>query len=207
VNFSQEWIDTLLQDNEIKTLTSATNYPKESTFNIPDVRESSNTFTLFGGTFGNFKSYQKIFLQQMHALMNEGDILCLSVYNPPATKQEEQNIVRRYDTPENSLFIKNFFIKLGIPENAIDVQVFYNESNTTIDIDAKIHSKDNTPITIRPTGEEVIVPDGTVFHCISSQRMDEQDLQKKIDQSQTSLKIVDKITMPDNPFTLYMISK
>ena len=143
----------------------------------------------------------------MNALMNEGDILCLSVYNPPATKQEEQHIVRMYDTPENSLFIKNFFIKLGIPKDAIDVQVSYNENNKTIDIDAKIHSKNNKPITIRPTGEKVMIPDDAVFHCISSQRMDEQGLQKKIDQSQTSLKIVDKITTPDNPFTLYMISK
>lgn len=60
---------------------------------------------------------------------------------------------------------------------------------------------------IHPTGKDVTVADGTVFHCIASQRMDETDLQKDIKQSQTSLKIIDRISTPDNPFTLYMISK
>ncbi|MCX6824135.1 MAG: L-histidine N(alpha)-methyltransferase [candidate division SR1 bacterium] len=205
--FSQERIDTLLQNNEIKTLTSVTHYPKESIFNLPDIRESSNMFSLFGGTFGNFESYKKKFLQQMNALMNEGDVLCISLFNPPTNKEEEEVIVRKYDTIQTRKFIKNFFIKLGIPEDCIDVRIVYNSTTHAIDIDAKIHSQNNTPITIRPTGEEVVIPEDTIFHCISSQRMDEQYLQKCINQSQTLLKISDKITAPNNPFTLYMISK
>jgi len=139
--------------------------------------------------------------------MNEGDVFCVSLFNPPTNKEEEQVIVQKYNTPQTHFFIKNFFIKLGIPEDAIDVRVVYNSTTHAIDIDAKINSKDAMPITIHPTGEEVIIPNDTVFHYISSQRMGEQDIQKNINQSQTSLKIVDRITTPGNPFTLYMISK
>ncbi|MEI8008198.1 MAG: hypothetical protein WCI00_01815 [bacterium] len=41
----------MLQTNEMKTLTSVTHNPKESLLNIPDIRESSNMFAIFGGTF------------------------------------------------------------------------------------------------------------------------------------------------------------
>lgn len=207
VVFSQERIDTLLQDNEIKALTSVTYNPKETKLNIPDIKETSNTFTLFGWTFGNFLGYKKIFLRQMNKLMNVWDVLCVSVFNPPTSKQEQETIVSMYDTPETHMFIKNFFIKLGIPKEAIEIKVWYSSVTHTINIDAKIHRKDNQPIVIHPTGKDVTVADGTVFHCIASQRMDETNLQKDIKQSQTSLKIIDRISTPDNSFTLYMISK
>lgn len=205
--FSQEWIDSLLENNEIKTLTSVTYNPKELTTNIPDIRESSNMFTLFGWTFGNFENYQKLFLQQMDALMNTWDILCVSIFNPPKNKEEQEEIVGMYNTPQNALFIKNFFIKLGIPEDTIEIQVGYDDETDTVHIDAKIHQKNNQAIYIHPTGKEVMVPDGTVFHCISSQRMDKEDIENRIDTSHTSLKIIDQITTPNSPFTLYMISK
>jgi len=207
VMFSQERIDTLLEDNQIKTLTSVTNNPKESICNIPDIREAANTFTLFGGTFGNFWAYQKKFLQQMNKIMNTGDVLCVSLFNPPKSKEEQEKIIRMYDTPETHIFIKNFFIKLGIPEDMIEVQVTYNDKTTTIHIDAKIHQKNNQSIQIHPTGVDVEIPNDTIFHCITSQRMGEEDLQKCIKNSHTSLKIIDQITTADNPFTLYMISK
>ena len=205
--FSQEWIDGLIKENEIKTLTSVTYNPKESTMNIPDIRESSNMFTLFGWTFGNFENYQKLFLQQMDTLMNSWDILCISVFNLPKDKQEREQIVRSYNTPQNNIFIKNFFIKMGIPEDAIEICVEYDNETDTVHIDAKIHGKTNQPIQINYAWEKTIVPDGTIFHCISSQRMDVKDLQKRIDQSKTSLKIIDQISSPNSPFTLYMISK
>jgi hypothetical protein len=141
----------------------------------------------------------------MNQLMNKGDIFCVSLFNQPQSKEEEQKIVDKYDTPETHMFIKNFFMKIGIPKEAIEVQVIYK--NNAINIDARINSKDDVPISIHPTGKEVIIPNGTVFHCISSQRMDEQDLQKTIDQSQASLNIVDKITTQNNPFTLYVLQK
>jgi hypothetical protein len=141
----------------------------------------------------------------MDQLMNEEDILCISLFNQPQSKEEEQKIVGMYDTPETHMFIKNFFMKIGIPKEAIEVQVIYK--NNAINIDARINSKDNSPISIYTAGKEVVVPNGTVFHCISSQRMDEQDLQKTIDQSQASFNIVDKITTQNNPFTLYILEK
>ena len=141
----------------------------------------------------------------MDELMNPGDILCISVFNPPKETKEREHIVSTYDTPQNTLFIKNFFIKLGIPEEAIQVQVVYKDG--AIHIDAKIHGKDNQPIKTHIGGEDISIADGTIFHCITSQRMNENDVKKSIAISQTSLKIIDRITTPDNPFTLYMISK
>lgn len=205
VMFSQEWIDTLLDTGEIKTLTSVTNHPHESIMNIPDIREKSNMFTLFGWTLWNFWWYRKTFLEYMNRIMNVGDILCVSLFSLPKNEKEIRTIMSRYDTSENSTFIKNFFIKLGIPQDAIEVHVTYKDKS--IHIDAKIDSKNGLPIKIHPTGEEVKIPNGTIFHCISSERMDEQGLQNEIDQSQGSLKIIDEITSPKSPFTLYMIAK
>lgn len=74
-------------------------------------------------------------------------------------------------------------------------------------MDARIHRNNNQPVYISSGGEKVMVQDGTIFHCVGSERLGEQDLQECIDQSETSLKIVDKITEPGNPFTLYMLSK
>jgi len=205
--FSQERIDTLLQTNEMKTLTSVTYNPHESLMNMPDIRESSNMFAIFGGTFGNFEAYQPIFLKQMEELMNKDDILCISLFNPPNTEEERKTIVSMYDTPEIHVFMKNFFIKMGIPKECIEIKVWYDETTNAIKIDAQIQQKDDTPITIKYKGESVVVPDGTKFHCLTSQRMDKITLQNCMDQSQTSLKIVDEITTADSPFTLYMISK
>lgn len=143
----------------------------------------------------------------MNKIMNTGDVLCVSLFNPPKSKEEQEKIIRMYDTPETHIFIKNFFIKLGIPEDMIEVQVTYNDKTTTIHIDAKIHQKNNQSIQIHPTGVDVEIPNDTIFHCITSQRMGEEDLQKCIKNSHTSLKIIDQITTADNPFTLYMISK
>ncbi len=207
VMFSQERIDTLLETNEMKTLTSVTHNPKESLFNMPDIRESSNMFAIFGGTFWNFETYKPTFLKQMDELMNHGDILCISLFNPPKTGEEKKKIIRMYDTPEIYAFMKNFFIKLGIPEGNIYISVWYDEEKDAIEIDARVDWKDNNPIKIQYSGESVIVPDGTKFHCLTSKRMDEKTLQTCIDQSHTPLKIVDRITTSGNPFSLYMISK
>lgn len=207
VLFSQERVDTLLENNEMKTLTSVTHHPHESILNIPDIKESPNMFAIFGGTFGNFEAYQQIFLKQMDELMNKDDILCISLFNRPKTEEERKNIVSMYDTPEIYAFMENFFIKMGIPKECIKINVWYDEIIDAIKIDAQMQRKDNTPIKINHKGEQVVVPDGTKFNCLTSQRMDKEALQKCIDQSNTSLKIVDQITTVDNPFTLYMISK
>lgn len=143
----------------------------------------------------------------MDELMNQGDVLCVSLFNPPKTEEEEKIIVSMYDTPEIHAFMKNFFIKLGISQDNIDISVWYDKKTDAIKIDARIDRKDNKPIEIQHNGESVIVPDGTRFHCLTSKRMDEKALQICVDQSHTSLKIVDKITTSGNPFSLYMISK
>jgi len=207
VLFSQERIDKLLQNNDIKAFTSVINNPHEMIINIPDIRETLNIFTLFGWTFGNFGNHQQTFLQQINTLMNVWDILCMSLFNLPISNEEKQQIVDIYNTPQTHLFIRNFFVKLGIPEDAIKVQVSYDNNTNSVNIDAKIHTKNNQPIIINPTGVETKIPDDTIFHCFSSQRMDEHDLQKRIDQSNLPLKVINKITLPGNPFSLYMISK
>jgi hypothetical protein len=157
--------------------------------------------------FGNFEEYQPIFLTQMDELMNKNDILCISLFNRPKTEEERKIIVSMYDTPEIYAFMKNFFIKMGIPKECIKINVWYDEISDAIKIDAQIQRKNNTPIKIKYKGEWVVVSDGTKFNCLTSQRMDKESLQKCIDQSKTSLKIVDQITSNDNPFTFYMISK
>ena len=148
-----------------------------------------------------------MFLKQMDELMNKDDVLCISLFNRPKTEEERKNIVSMYDTPEIYAFMKNFFIKMGIPNECIKINVWYDEISDAIKIDAQMQRKDNTPIKINHKGEQVVVPDGTKFNCLTSQRMDKEALQTCIDQSNTSLKIVDQITTADNPFTLYMISK
>lgn len=55
--------------------------------------------------------------------MNEGDILCLSLFNPLQSKAERENAVSIYDTSKMYAFLKNFFIKLGIPRDAIEIKV------------------------------------------------------------------------------------
>ena len=139
--------------------------------------------------------------------MNKDDILCISLFNSPNTEEERKTIVSMYDTPEIYAFMENFFIKMGIPKECIEIKVWYDETTNAIKIDAQIQQKDDSPITIKHKGESVVVPDGTKFHCLTSQRMDKVALQNCINQSKTSLKIVDQITTSDSPFTLYMISK
>ncbi len=201
--YTQQRIDELLQDEEIRVLTSVVNNPHEMTFNIPDIKESSNMFTLFWGTFGNFEDYQPIFLKQMDKLMNPWDVLCISLYTTPKDEQEGQEVVKRYNTPQNAIFIKNFFVKLGIPQEAIEVIVSYDHNSATIHIDAKIQEN----IRINRKGKEITISGGTIFHCVSSRRMKQVDLQECIDASGTSLKIADRIMEPGNPFSLYMITK
>lgn len=206
VLFSTERIDTLLKNNEIKTLTSVTNRPKDAKLNIPDIREASNTFSLFGGTFGNFGDYQTLFLQNMGEIMNQDDVLCISLFNPPKTKEARDRVVQIYDTPETHMFLKNLFIKLGIQEDAIEINISY-DGDKTITMDAIINQKDNQPVYMCSWGRKVQVPNGTKFNCINSQRIGQEDLQDILKKSETSLEIKESITTPDNPFTMYMISK
>lgn len=70
--------------------------------------------------------------------MNHGDILCISLFNPPKTGEEKKKIIRMYDTPEIYAFMKNFFIKLGIPEGNIYISVWYDEEKDAIEIDARV---------------------------------------------------------------------
>ena len=115
---------------------------------IHDLHILSNTFSLLGSTFGNFSiEYKKEFLKQLSTMMNKGDTLLISVFNKPNSLEGIQDIIDHYNTPETHQFIKNFFMKLGIPEDNITIQVTY--TNNVVHIDALVTQKDPTiPLTI-----------------------------------------------------------
>jgi hypothetical protein len=64
-------------------------------------------------------------------------VLIISSFNLPK-EGNEQEIIDKYNTPETHKFIANFFQKLGLSKENINVTVAYK--NNTIHIDAKIVS-------------------------------------------------------------------
>lgn len=186
IYFTQGRIDILCENKRLSLLNTIVGSPRNYEINKVDIRETTNTFSLFWGTFGNFWAYKPIFLQQIASLMNHGDTLYISLFNKPKTSQEIQNIVETYKSPQTTAFIKNFFMKLGLPKEAMEVTYDYDKNNTM---------------------QINLAYDNCVFHCIQSQRMDREDLEEMLKSSKSSLKIIDEITESDNPFTIYVLQK
>lgn len=205
--FSLNWIDEFSKSWKILTNLS-TNQSQmvlfQSSINKELFQKKNKTITLLWWTFGNFWSYQPIFLQQVNDLMIPWDILIISSFNLPKNAKE-QEVIDKYNTPETHNFITNFFQKLGIPKENIDVTVTYK--NSTIHIDAKIIGDWNEDLVARVSGKETKIPVWTTFACIQSQRLDESEFKKILERSEIDLSIKEIITKDGSPFSLYVLQK
>jgi hypothetical protein len=68
--------------------------------------------------------------------MKKDDIILISLFNKPDTPEEIKKTISAYDNPETQHFIKNFFWKMGIPPENIDITVKYE--NNVVKVDAKV---------------------------------------------------------------------
>lgn len=205
--FSQDWIDPLMKKRgNMAVFPSAFNARNSMERSKVDASLLSNTFAILGSTFGNFShAYKREFLRNMAKIMNRGDNIFLSVFNKPSSEAEIQDIIRHYDTPHTHQFIKNFFIKLWIPAENITVRVTYVQDS--IHIDALVEQKNDTPVKVRLTGNTITVPDKTLFKCFQSQRISHEKMQEIITESNSRLQIKEVLSLPWNPFTIYIIEK
>lgn len=174
---------------------------------LPDFQHIDNTYAILGNTFGNFSPAYKVqFLKEVASVMNKGDTLLVTVFNKPKTKEEIADILDHYNTEEVHAFMKNFFMKLGVAEDAIEVKITYEDD--VVHIDAMIHQKDpNHPVTMRVNGQTVVVPDQTLFTGFTSERVDRQQMEQFRKESGTTLKLVKEVTIPGNPSTVYVFEK
>jgi len=212
-DFSQDWVDEFVKTGKIKHNFHSINPDKtpfaQSSTGINDFKNAPKTFNIAWGTMGNFwKEYTPKFLQQVNELMWKWDTLLISLFNKPNTPEKIKETVAAYDNPETERFIKNFFQKIGIPSENIVMEVKYNKVSNTVDVDAKVHWTDSKiQVQVSLNWKSVEIPDGFIFECNKSQRMDQSDLQNYINESWTWLKIIDTITKKDNPFTIYVVEK
>lgn len=139
----------------------------------------------------------------MQQIMNSGDTLMLSLFKTPKDQAGIDDIIKHYKSPEVDRFIKNYFIKLGIDKDKIEVQ--YNYKNDTVHIDALIKSDPSHPTTINFNGELVHLQHDTLFQCFQSERMNREKMEEQLEW--TDLKIISIVTDENNPYEIYVIEK
>lgn len=200
--FSIDRIDDFIETGKLHTFhsVSGTRLPWDT--NAATLGERHNCFALMGGTFGNFdKDYQRTFIENLDDMMNVWDHFILSVYNKVESSEAISQTINCYNSKESRECIMNYFRKLWIHDDNISIQVTY--SDDAIRISATMQAQQ----CIQYQWQPITIREWTNFACLNSQRFEKNDVQAILLNSNSSLEIIDSLSLSHGPHTIYILEK